>query len=455
MTDPTALHKNLGELLPLWSIAPFIGMLLSLALFPLFAPHFWRHHFGKVSAFWSAAVVIPLLIIYKGNALQEFIQILFADFVPFIILLGSLYAVSGGIMIRGTLRGTPLLNTAMLAAGTVLASWMGTTGASMLMIRPFLRANAHRENRTFMVVFFIFLVANVGGALTPLGDPPLFLGFLRGVPFFWTLNIFPHMAVTAALLLGLYFLMDSYFYKKEGAGGVPDGDGKEKIGIDGAYNFLFLCGIIGAILVSGIAKWGEISVLGVHRGLQDLARDGMLVLLGLLSLLVTPRQIHEDNEFTWFPMKEVAILFAGIFLTMAPCLKILQAGARGELAFIPGAITEPSHYFWITGVLSSFLDNAPTYLTFLNTLIGNFYPGIPEGRSIALVIKEKPLYLEAISAGAVFFGAVTYIGNAPNFLVRSIAEEAGVRMPGFFGYMLKYSLIVLVPVFIVLTLTFF
>ncbi|MCL4492790.1 MAG: sodium:proton antiporter [Nitrospirae bacterium] len=449
------MHINLGEILPLWSIIPFIGMLLSIALFPLFAPKFWHRHFGKVSAFWSAVIVIPLLIIYRGSALHEFLHILLVDFIPFVVLLGSLYTISGGIMLRGTLRGTPLLNTVILAAGTLLASWMGTTGAAMLMIRPFLRANAHRESRTFMVVFFIFLVANVGGALTPLGDPPLFLGFLRGVPFFWTFNLLPHMALAAGLLLAVYFIMDSYFFKKEGVRAAPDDGVKEKIRIDGAYNFLFLFGIIGAVLISGMVKWGEVSVLGIPRGLQDVVRDGLLVLMGLLSVLATPRRIHEDNEFTWFPMREVAILFAGVFITMAPCLKILQAGSRGELAFLVNAVSKPHHYFWITGILSSFLDNAPTYLTFLNTAMGNFYKGIPESQAVALVIKERPLYLEAISAGAVFFGAVTYIGNAPNFLVRSIAEEAGVSMPGFFGYMLKYSLVILIPIFSVITFIFF
>ncbi len=455
MSGSHAMHINLGEILPLWSIIPFIGMLLSIALFPLFAPKFWHRHFGKVSAFWSAVIVIPLLIIYRGSALHEFLHILLVDFIPFVVLLGSLYTISGGIMLRGTLRGTPLLNTVILAAGTLLASWMGTTGAAMLMIRPFLRANAHRESRTFMVVFFIFLVANVGGALTPLGDPPLFLGFLRGVPFFWTFNLLPHMALAAGLLLAVYFIMDSYFFKKEGVRAAPDDGVKEKIRIDGAYNFLFLFGIIGAVLISGMVKWGEVSVLGIPRGLQDVVRDGLLVLMGLLSVLATPRRIHEDNEFTWFPMREVAILFAGVFITMAPCLKILQAGSRGELAFLVNAVSKPHHYFWITGILSSFLDNAPTYLTFLNTAMGNFYKGIPESQAVALVIKERPLYLEAISAGAVFFGAVTYIGNAPNFLVRSIAEEAGVSMPGFFGYMLKYSLVILIPIFSVITFIFF
>ncbi|HEX8950098.1 MAG TPA: sodium:proton antiporter, partial [Dissulfurispiraceae bacterium] len=342
-----------------------------------------------------------------------------------------------------------------LAMGTLLASLMGTTGAAMLMIRPFLRANSHREERTFMAVFFIFLVANAGGALTPLGDPPLFLGFLRGVPFFWTLRLLPHMAVIACFLLAVYFVLDTYHYRKEGMPVRPDKEAGEKLRIEGAFNFLFLIAVIGTVLMSGKARWGELSVLGVRLGIQELARDGALVFLTLLSLFATPARIHEDNEFTWFPMKEVAILFAGVFLTMAPCLRILQAGARGELSFLVTAAHEPSQYFWITGALSSLLDNAPTYLTFLSVAAGNYYPGVTGLEAVSRMAGERALYLEAISAGAVFFGAVTYIGNAPNFLIRSIAEEAGIRMPGFFGYMLKYSLVILLPVFIVITFVFF
>lgn len=448
---------NIGETLPLYSVIPFAGMLLSIALFPLLAPKFWHHHFGKVSAFWAIVITIPLLIAYKGAALYEVLHIVLADYIPFIILLGSLYTVSGGILLKGTIKGTPIVNTIMLAIGTALASWMGTTGAAMLLIRPFLRANANRKNRSFMVVFFIFLVANIGGSLTPLGDPPLFLGFLRGVPFFWTFNLLPHMLVAAGILLIMYFILDTYFYKKEAvsAPAPANQSTKEPIRLEGSLNFLFLLGIIGAVLMSGMAHWGEVSILGVHRGLQDVVRDGLLILMAALSMFFTQTRVREDNAFTWFPIQEVAILFIGIFLTMIPCLKILQAGAKGELAFIISAVREPVHYFWITGLLSAFLDNAPTYLTFLSTAMGGLYTGAPESEAIALLIKENPLYLMAISAGAVFFGAVTYIGNAPNFMVRSIAEEAGTPMPSFFGYMIKFSLPVLIPVFIIITLIFF
>lgn len=448
-------HPNIGETLPLYSIIPFIGMLLSIALFPLLAPKFWHHHFGKVSAFWAIVTVIPLLLSYKGMAVYEILHVILADYVPFIILLGSLYTVSGGILLRGTLRGTPLVNTSMLAIGTLLASWMGTTGASMLLIRPFLRANAYRKNRTFMVIFFIFLVANIGGSLTPLGDPPLFLGFLRGVSFFWAFNLLPLMLVAAVILLTIHFAIDTYFYKKEGIKTLPDNGTEEPLKLEGVHNFIFLAGIVGAVLLSGIAKWGEILILGIHRGMQDLVRDGVLILMALLSMIFTKRKTREDNAFTWFPMKEVAILFMGIFLTMIPCLKILQAGTKGDLAFITSAVREPVHYFWITGILSSFLDNAPTYLTFLNTAMGALFPGITETEAVKLLMTEHRVYLLAISAGAVFYGAMTYIGNAPNFMVRSIAEEAGTSMPSFLGYMVKYSLPILGSIFVLITFIFF
>ena len=446
---------HLGEVLPLWSTIPFIGILLSIALFPLVAPKFWHDHFIKVLVFWVLALVIPFLIVFKWLALHEFLHIILADYIPFILLLTALYTVSGGILLKGTLLGTPVVNTGILLTGTVLASWMGTTGAAMLLIRPFLRANSGRKNRTFMVVFFIFLVANIGGSLTPLGDPPLFLGFLRGVPFFWTFNIFPHMLVAASILLIIYYIVDTCFYRREGIHSLTAGVDKEPLGLEGTHNLLFLAVIVGAVLMSGVVNWGEINILHIQRGTQDVVRDGILILVIVLSLLTTKSEVREENRFTWFPMKEVAILFAGIFLTIVPCIKILQAGTKGELAFMMNMVKEPLHYFWITGILSSVLDNAPTYLAFLNSLLGKYYPGIPGPDAVGLLIKENEVYLKAISAGAVFFGANTYIGNAPNFMVRSIAEETGTSMPSFFGYMLKYSIPILVPVFILVTFIFF
>jgi Na+/H+ antiporter NhaD/arsenite permease-like protein len=454
---------DLGSHLPLWSCLPFAGMLLSIALWPLIAPEFWHHHFPKISLFWALCLAVPFTYSFHGTAVYEILHILLADYVPFIILLWSLYTVSGGILLRGTLRGTPMVNTIMLAIGTILASWMGTTGAAMLMIRPFLRANKDRKNRTFMVVFFIFLVANIGGALTPLGDPPLFLGFLHGVSFFWTLNISSHMIVMVLMLMVVYFAMDTYYYRKEpsvltpGKGGTasdPDED-QVPLALEGIHNFLLLGGIVGAVLFSGIADLGDWNTLGVHRGIQDWIRDSLLIVLGVASLVTTNAKIRQDNEFSWFPIKEVAYLFVGIFITMIPCLLILKAGDKGALAFLIHQVEEPIHYFWITGALSGFLDNAPTYLTFFNTALGTFYAGMPESQSVALLMTENSIYLKAISAGAVFFGACSYIGNAPNFMVRSIAEESGTPMPSFFGYIVKYALVFLIPGFVVISMIFF
>ncbi len=454
---------DLGRQLPLWSCLPFACMLLSIALWPLLAPEMWHHHFGKISLFWALSMALPFTVAYKGTAVYEILHILLADYVPFIILLWSLYTVSGGILLRGTLRGSPIVNVTMLAIGTALASWMGTTGAAMLLIRPFLRANKSRKNRTFMVVFFIFLVANIGGALTPLGDPPLFLGFLHGVSFFWTMKISPHMLCMAILLMTIFFAMDTYFYRKEkagvetragSAGANPDAP-RVKLALVGTHNFVFLAGVVGAVLFSGIVDWGELNTLGVHRGVQDWVRDVVLIIMGVLSLLTTSAAVRQENEFSWFPIKEVAYLFIGIFITMIPCLLILKAGQNGALAFLIFRVKEPVHYFWVTGALSSFLDNAPTYLTFFNSALGSFYAGMPEAQAVTLLMSENSIYLKAISAGAVFFGACSYIGNAPNFMVRSIAEEAGTPMPSFFGYIVKYALVFLIPGFVVVTLLFF
>jgi Na+/H+ antiporter NhaD/arsenite permease-like protein len=348
-----------------------------------------------------------------------------------------------------------MVNMVILIIGTLLASWMGTTGAAMLLIRPFLRANNYRKNRTFMVVFFIFLVANVGGSLTPLGDPPLFLGFLHGVSFFWTFKILPHMLLVVIILLVIYFILDTYYYRKEGVTAPEEEGVKEPIKLEGIHNFIFLGGIVGSVLMSGIVDWGEVTTLGIHRAVQDWVRDGLLILMGALSLVTTRMQIRDDNNFTWFPIIEVAYLFIGIFITMIPCLLILKAGSEGALAFLVNGVTQPVHDLWVTGALSAFLDNAPTYLTFFNSALGAFYPGATEAQAVPLLMTENAIYLKAISAGAVFFGACSYIGNAPNFMVRSISEEAGTPMPSFFGYILKYALVVLIPTFVIVTFVFF
>jgi Na+/H+ antiporter NhaD/arsenite permease-like protein len=445
----------LGEVLPLYSILPFLGLLLSIALCPLFLTKFWHDHFGKVSAFWAALTAVPIIMAYQGLAVHQFLHVLVVDYIPFIILLWSLYTISGGIVIQGNLMGTPLTNTMILLSGTILASWIGTTGAAMLLIRFFLRANKVRKNRGFMVVFFIFLVANIGGSLTPLGDPPLFLGFLHGVPFTWTFHLIPQMFFLVITLLALYLGLDIYFYKKEAPLFPKRKSGPQSLGLKGLINLIFLAGVIGSIIMSGFLDLGLAYFLGIQCRIMDWIRDGLLILMGLSSLIFTPRVIREENEFTWAPIREVGYIFLGLFITMVPCLLILKAGDKGALALVTSSLKTPSHYFWASGILSGFLDNAPTYLSFLSTALGRFYPAMPESLSIPKLLSENAIYLKAISCGAVFMGANTYIGNAPNFMIRSIAEEAGVSMPSFFGYLFKYSLPILCPLFILLDLIFF
>lgn len=459
---PTALSAStsegghegagLGASLPLWSCIPFAGILLSIALFPLFAPKFWHRHFPKVSAFWALVLAAPFLLVFRGEALHQILHIYLIDYIPFIILLWSLYTVSAGILVRGTMKATPRLNCLFLAIGTALASWIGTTGASMVMIRPVLRANAWRRYKVHVVVFFIFLVSNIGGSLTPLGDPPLFLGFLHGVPFFWTLNLILPMLLVCLFLFLIFFGIDKHYFRKEEQ---PTKLKSEPIQLEGLHNFLFLGGVVGAVLMSGFWKIGTFELLGIELKIEFVLRDVIMVSMGVLSLRTTSKEVHEDNEFTWFPIKEVAYLFAGIFMTIIPALEILKAGEHGALGGMMRTLESPAHYFWVTGGLSSFLDNAPTYLTFFNSIQGKFYAGLPEAEAVAMLIREHKTYLLAISSGAVFMGAVTYIGNAPNFMVKSIAEEAGVNMPSFFGYMLKYSLLMLIPLFFVVMFVFF
>ena len=448
-------HEALGEILPLWSTIPFAGILLSIAIFPLVAPHFWHRHYPKIAAAWALALAVPFVGAYGGRALHEIAHIYVIDYVPFLILLFGLFTVSGGLVLRGSLRGTPAVNTGMLLAGTLLASWIGTTGAAMVMIRPLLRANAGRRHKVHTLVFFIFLVANVGGSLTPLGDPPLFLGFLHGVPFFWTLHLLGPMGLTAGLMLAVYYAVERRRYRQEGP--LPPANGaRVPLSLAGALNLLFLAGILAAVLMSGMWKGaGTISLFGIPVGIQNLARDLLILLMALLSLLTTKKALRRENEFSWGPIREVAYLFAGIFMTIIPALEILHAGERGALGFLIREVTHPARYFWAAGTLSSFLDNAPTYLTFLATALGRFHPGVPEAQAIHELIATNHVYLMAISAGAVFMGANTYIGNAPNFMVKAIAEESGIEMPSFFGYILRWTLPVNVPIFLLVTWVFF
>ena len=452
-------HGVDGANLPLWSIIPFAGILLSIAFWQLIAPHFWHHNYGKISFAWALIFAIPYLIFFHGRALYDILHIYLIDYIPFIILLWGLFTVAGGIVVRGTLRGTPVVNLVLLLIGTAIASWIGTTGASMLLIRPLIRANAYRKNKTHLIIFFIFLVSNIGGSLTPLGDPPLFLGFLHGVPFFWTTTaLLPHMLFICALLLVLFFILDTIMFKREG-GVVPDDGEKEPIRVAGLFNLIFLAGIVAGVLMSGTFKWGEINVIGVHVAWQNILRDLVIVAMGLLSLKFTPfaGALRRENQFEWEPIAEVAKLFAGIFMTIIPALAILKAGEQGALSGLIRAVNEPWHYFWITGVLSSFLDNAPTYLTFFNTALGKLHMTEAMAHEVLIGAAANPEFvrlLTAISVGAVFMGANTYIGNAPNFLVRGIAESSGIRMPSFFGFML-WSVAILLPLFVVITLVFF
>ncbi len=456
-------YKVDGKNLPLWSIIPFVGILLSIALLPLiFDSHFLVHHGGKMSLAWALIFGIPYLIVYRGDAFHDILYIYLIDYIPFIVLLWGLFTVAGGILVRGTLRGTPVVNTLLLLIGTAIASWIGTTGASMLLIRPLIRANAYRKSKVHLVVFFIFLVSNIGGSLTPLGDPPLFLGFLHGVPFFWTTTaLFPHMLFISVILIALFFIIDTFMFKREG-GVVPDDGTNEPIRIDGLFNLIFLFGIIAAVLMSGTFKWGEINIFDVHVYWQNIARDVLIVLMGLLSLKFTPfsGKLRQDNEFSWEPIEEVAKVFAGIFITIIPALTILGVGKDGAMSWLIVAIKEPLHYFWVTGVLSSFLDNAPTYLTFFNTALGQLQLTEAEASGILKMSEltdpnhiQYVRLLTAISVGAVFMGANTYIGNAPNFMVKAIAEQSGIRMPSFFGYML-WSVVILVPLFVIVTFVF-
>lgn len=460
-----AAGENLGQQLPMWSVIPFAGILLSIALFPLLAPHFWEHNMGKVSFFWGVSFFFPFLLGYGfEQAVYQLLHIYVIDYVPFIVLLTGLFAIAGGIAVRGSLLGTPLLNTAILAIGSVLASIIGTTGASMLLLRPLIRALSCRRFKAHTIIFFIFIVSNIGGSLTPIGDPPLFLGFLHGVSFFWTLQLLPLFLFNVAVLLTVYFLLDSYFLRREGAplaAASAAACGRQAISIAGMRNFVLLVGVIAAIILSGtFAKHPFFfdAAAGHDRGIPlftlaghtlvmpliNVCRDGVILLLAWLSMRQTPASLRQENHFTWHPIQEVAILFAGIFATIIPAIAILSA--RGsELG-----VSTPAQFFWAAGALSSFLDNAPTYLTFLS-LAGGL--GLQAGVWTDLGF-VAPTVLIAISAGSVFMGANTYIGNAPNFMVRSIAEENAIKMPSFFGYM-AWSGCVLLPLFMLDTLLFF
>jgi Na+/H+ antiporter NhaD/arsenite permease-like protein len=442
-----------GSQLSAWWGVPFAGMLLSIALMPLLAPKVWHHHYGKIALGWSLAFLVPFAAAFGPGLMgASLVHAMVAEYLPFIILLTALFTAAGGIYVRGNLHGSPGLNTGLMAIGAVLASLMGTTGASMLLIRPLIRANDNRKHVIHVVVFFIFIVSNVGGSLTPLGDPPLFLGFLKGVSFFWTLeHIFPETLFMVGALLALFYGIDSYWYRKEGVVPQDPTPDTPTFGLVGVINFLPLLAVIGLVLMSGTWNPGiSFNVFGTEVGLQQLVRDIALIGVTVVSLVITPKGVREANEFSWGPMQEVGKLFIGIFLTMIPVLAMLKAGEAGAFASVVRSVTGadgqplPWAYFWFSGGLSSFLDNAPTYLVFFNLAGGD--PDV-------LMTTLAPT-LAAISAGSVFMGANTYIGNAPNFMVKAIAEDRGIKMPSFFGYML-WSGAILLPLFFLVTLIWF
>ncbi|MEZ5828991.1 MAG: sodium:proton antiporter [Hyphomicrobiales bacterium] len=441
----TADHLDGASLSPLWSI-PFVGLLLSIALLPLIAPRFWEHRFGTVAVFWSIAFLSPCAIVFGlPTAVAQVLDVLLLDYLPFILLLFALFVVAGGIRVSGNLVGTPATNTAMLAFGTLSASFLGTTGASMVLIRPVIRANQDRVYNRHVFIFFIFLVANIGGSLTPLGDPPLFLGYLKGIDFLWTLEtMLRPMLLTSGLLLVLFYAIDRILWSREHQVVRWKSRVPRQIRIEGLHNVIYLAAVAGIVLIGGVWNRGVMVPigLGMEMPLNGLVRDAVLITVSLLSWRTTPRSIRVENAFTWAPMQEVAMLFAAIFITMVPVLAMLRAGFDGPFGSLLHLVSTPdgkpveAAYFWLTGGLSSFLDNAPTYLVFFNLAGGD-----PE-----VLMGPLALTLLAISMGAVFMGANTYIGNAPNFMVRSICEERGIKMPSFIGYMF-WSVGILLPIF--------
>jgi len=447
----TVEHVDFSDFSLLWGL-PFVGMIASIALFPLIAEHFWHHHFGKIALFWTLIFLIPFLITTSfAIGIDLVIETIIFEYLPFIILLLGLFTASGGVRLKGTLKGKPSLNLIFLIFGTAIASIMGTTGAAMLLIRPLIRANESRKYQMHIYVFFIFMVANVGGSLSPLGDPPLFLGFLKGVSFFWPLNyLWPHMLFVTALLCATFIVLENYFFNKEPTKTFPH-HSDEKFGIDGKLNIILIFIIAGLVLLNGAWKPGiDYYIFGHPISIQMITSNIGILITTLISVIFTKDETRRLNGFTWFPIVEVAKLFFSIFITIIPVIGILKLGNTGQLSFIINLVNDEqgipiiNMYYWVTGTLSSFLDNAPTYLVFFNAAGGN--------AEILMTTLSKTLI--AISTGAVFMGAMTYIGNAPNFMIRSIVEENKIKMPSFFGYMI-WSCCILLPIFILMTLIFF
>ena len=445
--------------IPLWLCIPFAGLLFCIAVLPLVKGEWWESHQPLVVAGWSLLFIIPFAVLFgAGTAAETVLECLVNDYLTFIVLLFGLFCVAGNITMEGDLAGSPRVNIILLTIGTLLSSWIDTTGASMLMVRPVIKMNAWRRNRSHILVFFIFLVSNIGGCLTPIGDPPLLMGFSRGVPFFWSLHLFPIMLFNMAVLLIIFYFIDRKRYCRDMARGRKPDISKPgtKIQIRGLHNLIFLAMIVAAVVLSGILpdqpvfQDAEGHVRGIHIfGEVVLSFPAIIEILiilfaAFLSFKTTDPIIRKKNHFTWGAIQEVGTLFIGIFITMQPALSILKGMGAGL------GITEPYQMFWTTGVLSSFLDNTPTYLVFLTTA-GAI--GFTDGLATTLGLVPVKV-LTAISCGAVFMGANTYIGNAPNFMVKAIADENGIHMPSFFRY-IGWSVMVLFPVFLLDTLLFF
>jgi Na+/H+ antiporter NhaD/arsenite permease-like protein len=428
-------HANI----PILTMLPFILMLLSIAVFPLFLNHFWEKNKNKL----AVAIVLstPIIVyLFTAGLSEKLFETIVFDYVPFIVLLGSLYTITGGIFLDGDIEATPFANTFFLAIGALLASLMGTTGAAMLLIRAVIHTNKERKFKVHTILFFIAIIANCGGLLTPLGDPPLFMMYLRGAPFTWFLKLTPVWFVTNLLLLIVYFVVDSYYHRKEPAKAIiADKLNIRPIKLQGNLNFIWL---IGVVLSVAFLNEQYLPFLRENHYFKFI-REGTILGMGALSLLFTPNLLRVSNNFTWEPIKEVAYLFLGIFVTMVPCLLFLESNAKTF------GVTSANQFYYFTGLLSSFLDNTPTAVTFHSLAMGL---GINTGTLVAGIPEE---ILKAISVGAVFFGSMTYIGNGPNFMVKAVAEENNIKMPDFFSYIFKFSLIVLLPIFIIIQLILF
>ena len=435
--------------IPFWILLPFVAMLLCIAIAPLVAEEKWEKNLNKFAVSMVLGSVVAIWMVANNNGENEFThklvhQMVF-DYVPFILLLTALFVVTGGIHVKGDIQATPKVNTLILAIGFVLASLMGTTGAAMLLIRPLLATNSQRKYTTHTVLFFIALVANTGGLLTPLGDPPLFLLYLRGAEFTWFLSLLPIWAFVGISLLVIYYLLDTYYYTKREALEhlMHDAREQEPIRIDGNINFLWLACVVASVM---FINSGYIPAMGEEHApiYIKLLREIVLVAIIFLSLYTTKKQVRQDNHYSWAPIIEVAVLFVGIFATMTPALIYLNANAADL------GLTKPWQFYYSAGTLSSFLDNAPTAVAFHSVATG-----LPIAEGVPMVAGVQEVLLKAIATASVFFGAMTYIGNGPNFMVKAIAEESGLRMPSFFGYMFKFSLVVLLPLYIIVQLIFF